>query len=359
MSGEKFMRMALELAGKRAGFTSPNPMVGAVVVKNNKVISAANHKQAGLPHAEAEALKIAGERARGAKLYVTLEPCVHFGKTPPCADGIIKSGVREVIVAIKDPNPINNGRGIRKLKKAGLRVSIGMLKQEASYQNRDFFKFITKKIPYVIIKVAQSIDGKIATHTGDSKWITSEKSRQYVQKLRQKADAILVGVKTIIKDNPRLTCRLKPKKLLTKIVLDPELKTPPQAKIFREAKRVILVTKKGSSPLKKEIYRGRSEILEVNCNKKGRLDLCSALKKIAGYGVVTIMVEGGGETISSFVEENLVDEMFIFIAPKVIGGITAPTAVEGDGVAKIKEAKHIKSLETEKIGNDLLLKIRC
>lgn len=358
MSNEKFMKMALELARKRAGFTSPNPVVGAVIVKNNKVISAASHRKAGLPHAEAEALKIAGEGARGAKLYVTLEPCVHFGKTPPCSDAVIKSGIKEVVVAVKDPNPINNGRGIRKLRKAGVKVSVGMLKQEAGYQNRAFFKFITKKIPYVIIKVAQSIDGKIATHTGDSKWITSEKSRQYVQKLRQEVDAILVGVRTIINDNPQLTCRLKPKKLLTKIVLDPELETPPQAKIFRKAKRIILVTKKGNLPLKKEIYRGKAEILEVDCNKKGRLNLCSALKKIAGYDVVTIMVEGGGETISSFVEENLVDEMFIFIAPKIIGGRAAPTAVEGEGMAKINVARRVKSLETEKIGGDLLLKIR-
>lgn len=359
MNGEKFMKMALELAEKRAGFTSPNPVVGAVIVKNNKVISAANHCRAGLPHAEIEALKTAGEKARGAKLYVTLEPCVHFGKTPPCADAIIKSGIQEVIVAVKDPNPLNNGRGLRKLRRAGIKVSVGMLKEEAAYQNRAFFKFITQKMPYVIIKAAQSIDGKIATRVGDSKWITSGKSRRYVQKMRREVDAVLVGVKTIIKDNPRLTCRLNPKKLLIKIVLDAELKTLPRAKIFQQAKRVILVTKKGISADKKEIYRGKAEFVEVNCDKKGRLDLPGALEKIAGYGVVSLMVEGGGETIASFLEKGLADEIFIFIAPKIIGGRLAPTAVEGEGAAKIKSAKCVKDFEATKIGRDLLLKIRC
>lgn len=358
MTDKKYMKVALELASRRLGFTNPNPAVGAVIVKNDKIVSSAFHEKAGLAHAETKALKKAGPKAKGAKLYVNLEPCVHFGRTAPCCDAIIKGGIREVVIAVGDPNPLNNGKGIQKLKKAKLKVITGVLKEEATYLNRAFFKFITKRIPYIFVKVAQSLDGKIATHTGESKWITSKKSRYYVQKLRQQVDALLVGVRTVIKDNPRLTCRLKKKKLMTKIIVDPHLKTPPKAKIFKEAKKVIIITKKGNSRPKKEALQRKAKIVEVNCNKEGRLNLRQALKKIAKHNIVSIMIEGGGETIASFFEEGLVDEVFIFIAPKIIGGRYAPTFVEGKGIARIKNALYFGKFEFEKVGHDLLLKLR-
>jgi diaminohydroxyphosphoribosylaminopyrimidine deaminase/5-amino-6-(5-phosphoribosylamino)uracil reductase len=358
MDDRKYMKMALELAQKRLGFTSPNPCVGAVVVKSGKVISNAFHEKAGFPHAEVKALKLAGKKAKGASLYVTLEPCVHFGKTPPCCDSIVKSGVKKVIIATKDPNPLNNGRGIRRLKEAGIEVVTGILKEEATYLNRCFFKFITEGLPFIFIKVAQSLDGKIATRTGEAKWITSKESRAYVQKLRYRTDAILVGINTIIKDNPRLTCRLTPKKLLTKIIIDPHLKMPLKAKIFKEAKKVIIVTKKGKLTPKRKILNKKAVIVEVKCNKEGRLNLRQALQKIAKLDVVSIMVEGGGETITNFIREKLFDEIFIFIAPKIIGGEEAPTSVEGKGVSKIKNALYFKDFALERVGNDLLLKLK-
>lgn len=359
MIDKKYMKMALELAARSTGFTSPNPAVGAVVVKNNRVISSAFHRRAGLPHAEASALRKAGKEARGARLYVNLEPCVHFGRTPPCCDAIIKSGIKETVIAVKDSNPLNNGKGIRKLKKAGIKVITGMFKEEAADLNKTFFKFITKRMPYIFIKVAQSLDGKIATRTGDSKWITSKNSRYYVQKLRQQVDGLLVGVKTIIRDNPHLTCRLKKKKIMTKIIIDPNLRTPPRAKIFKQAKKVIIVTKRTNKfRPEKKILEKKAEIIEVNCHKNGSLNLRQALKEIAKHDIVSLMVEGGGETISSFIREGLADEMFLFIAPKIIGGRCAPTSVEGNGVTRVKDALCFEKFEFEKVGRDLLLKLK-
>jgi len=359
MIDKKYMKMALELAARSAGFTSPNPAVGAVVVKNNRVISSAFHRKAGLPHAEASVLKKAGKRAMGAKLYVNLEPCVHFGRTSPCCDAIIKSGIKETVIALKDPNPLNNGKGIRKLKKAGIKVITGILKEEAADLNKSFFKFITKGTPYIFIKVAQSLDGKIATRTGDSKWITSKNSRYYVQKLRQQVDGLLVGVKTIIRDNPYLTCRVNKKKIMTKIVIDPNLRIPPHAKIFKQAKKVIIVTKKTNKfRPEKKILEKKAEIIEVNCHKNGSLNLHQALKEIAKHDIVSLMVEGGGETISSFIREGLADEIFLFIAPKIIGGRRAPTSVEGNGVSRVKDALCFEKFEFEKVGRDLLLKLK-
>ena len=359
MIDKKYMKMALELAARSAGFTSPNPVVGAVVVKNNRVISSAFHRKAGLPHAEASVLKKAGKRAMGAKSYVNLEPCVHFGRTLPCCDAIIKSGIKETVIALKDPNPLNNGKGIRKLKKAGIKVITGILKEEAADLNKSFFKFITKGTPYIFIKVAQSLDGKIATRTGDSKWISSKNSRYYVQKLRQRVDGLLVGVGTIIRDNPYLTCRLKKKKIMTKIVIDPNLRIPPHAKIFEDAKKVIIVTKKTNKfRPEKKILEKKAEIIEVNCHKNGSLNLHQALKEIAKHDIVSLMVEGGGETISSFIREGLADEIFLFIAPKIIGGRRAPTSVEGNGVSRVKDALCFEKFEFEKVGRDLLLKLK-
>jgi len=359
MTDEQYMKLAIALAAKASGATSPNPAVGAVIVKNNKIISSAFHRGAGFSHAEAKALKIAGKKAKGAKLYVNLEPCVHFGRTPPCCDAIIKSGIKKVIIAVNDPNSVNNGKGIKKLRGAGIEVVGGVLKEEALDLNKAFFKFITQKIPYVFIKAAQSLDGKIATYTGNSKWITSKPARNYVQKLRKNVDAVLVGVKTVIIDDPRLTCRLKKKKLMTKIIIDPCLKIPIQAKIFEEAKKVIVLTKKTNKFYSKEKkLEKKAEIIKVGCNSGGNLNLHQALKEIAKRNIISLMVEGGGETIASFVEEALVDEMFIFVAPKIIGGRCALTSVEGRGTAKIKAAPSFKNFEFEKVGRDLLLKLR-
>lgn len=358
-----FMGMALELAEKARGRTSPNPMVGAIIVKNNRIVALGYHKRAGLEHAEAAALKKAGRAAKGATLYVNLEPCDHYGRTPPCTEAIIKSGIKKVVAAMADPNPVNKGRGFKRLKKAGIRVVSGILKKEAARLNEFFIKYITTGRPFVIVKVAQSVDGKIATRTGESKWISSEESRQLVHKLRSQVDAIMVGANTVIKDDPLLTARVRGSgarvagKQPVKIVVDPELRVPPKSKIFSKkspAKVLIAAGKKTPKDKIKNFFPPNCEILILD-EKNRRVDLNRLMGELGKKEITSVMAEGGGELIGGLVEARLVDRFLFFVAPKIIGGRHAVTSVEGQGAASVDKALKLKKVEYKTIGKDLLI----
>lgn len=338
-NAEKYMRLAIKLAKKANGRTSPNPMVGAVVVKNNRIIGKGYHKRCGLPHAEVGALRQAGKNAKGATLYVSLEPCDHFGRTPPCTRAIINSGIKKVVIGMKDPNPINNGRGIKRLKKHGIKVAVSSLRDAAESINMPYIKFITKKLPFITVKVAQSLDGKIATKTGDSKWISAEDSRRYVHDLRSQVDAIMVGANTIIKDDPVLLSRSSKDRQPVRIIVDGNSKIPAGAKIF-------------SVPDKSPVILASSLL-----GRSKRTNLVRLLKILANKNIAHILVEGGGELIASLIEKDLVDRMFIFIAPKIIGGKNAITSVGGSGVARVKSAQNFRITDIKRFKKDLLVEV--
>jgi diaminohydroxyphosphoribosylaminopyrimidine deaminase/5-amino-6-(5-phosphoribosylamino)uracil reductase len=353
---EKFMAFAMKLALKAQGLTSPNPLVGAVVVKNSKIIGRGYHQRAGLPHAEVIALDEAGPRGRGATLYVTLEPCVHFGRTPPCIDRIIKSQIKEVYVGMTDPNPLNNGKGIEVLRQHKIKVGVGFLEEKLRRMNEPFVKYITKKLPYLTVKVAQSLDGKIATGTGDSKWITSDKSRAYAHRLRKNYDAVVVGVNTVLRDNPQLDAWFS-KKQPVKIVVDSQLSVPSDANVFSKNSKVILVTlpsKPGQETENRKILSVKAKILEVKEND-GQVNLKDMLRKLAQLEIANILVEGGGTLIGSLFDEGLVDKIIFFISPKIIGGKNAIGSVMGKGIARVDKALKLKGVSLRRLGEDILV----
>ena len=342
------MRMALHLARKTKGLTNPNPAVGAVIVKAGKIAGKGYHKRCGLPHAEINALNDAGNKTKGAVLYVTLEPCDHFGRTPPCTEAIIGSGIKRVVIGMKDPNPLNNGRGVKKLKRAGIKTSVGVLESDAAELNKPFIKFITTGLPYVTVKMAESLDGKIATRSGDSKWITGDDSREYVHQLRGRVDAVMVGVNTVIKDNPTLLSGIPGAKEPARVIVDTYLKVPRRSKIFTTSDRApvyIATAKKSLSGL--DIITIRSD--------HGKVDLKDLLKKLGGMGIIHVLVEGGGELVASLVEKRLADEFLFFIAPKIIGGRNALTPVEGSGIKSMDQALILNKMKVRKFKRDILI----
>lgn len=347
LADEKFMKRALSLAEKGRGFVSPNPPVGCVIVKNGKIAASGWHRKFGFPHAEIEALKKTGAKAKGATMYVNLEPCAHFGKTPPCAAAIIESGIKRVVVAMKDPNPLVNGRGIKILKKSGVRVAIGCLKNEAEELNEVFIKYIVKEEPFVALKAAMSLDGKIATKTGDSKWITSDSSRKFVKNLRDKYDAVLVGIETVLKDNPRL-CGSNTEPL--RVILDSKLRIPLAAKVLRNKKVLIFTTKK--APRKKiGILQKKGFKIKIFPENIRIVPLLHFLGK---QNISSVLVEGGSEIFGSFFDAKSVDKIYWFVAPKIIGGINAKPAVSGQGVNLLRKAAFISNLKILKSGDDCL-----
>lgn len=351
-----FMNIAMGLALKAKGSTFPNPMVGALVVKNNKIIGKGYHERAGLAHAEIVALDEAGKNAKGAKLYVTLEPCSHFGKTPPCVDRIIASGVKEVIVGMIDPNPLNNGRGINLLKRHRIRVEVGFLEEELRKVNEAFIKYITKKAPFITVKVAESLDGRIATRHGESKWITSDKSRSFSHRMRSNYDAVMVGVNTVLRDNPRLNSWFS-KRQPIKIVVDSQLSVPEGANIFSGNSQVIIVTlstKEGQETENRNILAEKAKILEVK-EKAGQINLKDAMKKLAQLGISNILVEGGGTLIGSLFDDGLVDKVLFFISPKIIGGKDAIGSVMGLGISRLDNAIKLKNVRVRHFAEDLLI----
>ncbi|MDD4980385.1 MAG: bifunctional diaminohydroxyphosphoribosylaminopyrimidine deaminase/5-amino-6-(5-phosphoribosylamino)uracil reductase RibD [Candidatus Omnitrophica bacterium] len=350
------MDLAFKLAVKGRGKTLPNPMVGALVVKNGRIIGKGYHEKAGLAHAEVLALEDAGAKAKGASLYVTLEPCAHFGKTPPCVDKIIKSGIKKVIVGMLDPNPLNNGRGMQILRQQGIKVQSGVLEDKLRRLNEAFIKYITRRMPFITVKVGESLDGKIASRSGDSKWITSDKSRGYAHRLRCGYDAIMVGVNTVLRDNPKLDAWF-PGSQPKKIIVDSQLSTPDEANIFSRKGQVVIVTlpvKPGQETANRKALAQKAKILEVR-EKAGQINLKHMLKKLAQMEISNCLVEGGGTLIGSLFDEGLVDRVLFFISPKIIGGKEAISSVMGKGVARVDKAIKLKRIQLKKIGEDFLI----
>jgi len=351
-----YMGLALKLALKAKGSTSPNPLVGAVVVKAGKIIGRGFHARAGLAHAEIVALDEAGKKAKGATLYVTLEPCTHIGRTPPCINRIIGSGIKEVVIGMVDPNPLNNGKGVMLLKQSNIKVRVGVLSDQLKKINESFIKYITTKLPFVTVKVAESLDGRIATRTGDSKWITSDKSRAFAHGIRKNYDAIMVGVNTVLRDNPSLNAWSSQKKLI-KIVVDSNLSISENSNIFAGDSQVIIITlasRPGQETENRKNLAAKAKILEAR-EKAGQINLRDALKRLARLQISNIIVEGGGTLIGSLFDERLVDKILFFISPKIIGGKEAVSSVMGNGVKRIDQAIKLSDLKIRRLGEELLV----
>ncbi len=358
---EFFMRIALEEATKALGRTSPNPAVGAVLVKGGRIIARGYTQPAGQSHAEVMALKAAGPRARGADLYTTLEPCNHYGRTPPCTVAILEAGVRRVISASSDPNPMVNGKGISRLRRAGVEVLTGVLKEETDRINRPFFKAIRMRMPYVTLKAAVTLDGKLATATGDSRWVTGEQARARVHQLRDQVDVILVGATTVQKDNPQLTTRLADGggKDPVRVVVDSHLRLSPKLTVFtqRSPARTVVATLEDPADRKaKRLLAAGAEVWRMP-EKNGRVDLEALMRRIAKEGLNHVLVEGGAEMYGSFLREELADELLLFVAPKLIGseGLSWTGSL---GVKQMARALTVGTLAFEQVGEDLLIRAR-
>jgi diaminohydroxyphosphoribosylaminopyrimidine deaminase/5-amino-6-(5-phosphoribosylamino)uracil reductase len=356
-----FMRLALRLARRGFGRTSPNPMVGAVLVLNGAVIGQGWHRRAGGPHAEIEAISDSGNSARGATLFVTLEPCCTRGRTPPCTDAIIAAGVRRVVAGVRDPNPAHGGRGFEILRRAGIAASEGLLAREASELNEAFNHWIVHRTPFITIKAAMSLDGRIATANGQSKWITGERARAWGMRLRAAADAILVGVNTITSDDPSLTVRLPrfKNKPLRRIILDPRARSPLAAKIFVDAHADLttLVVTKAAPRRRVEAFSERVRVVEAPA-RNGLIDLRWLARKLGRENVTNLLVEGGGETNAFFLEAGLAHRIAFFYAPMVLGGRGAPRAVAGEGVPRLRHGIKLRDAAWRHLGTDLLLTAR-
>jgi len=344
----KFMKIAIRLAKKGGRNVFPNPLVGAIVVKDGEIVGKGYHKYYGGPHAEVYALEQAGTKAAGATLYVSLEPCAHWGKTPPCVDLLISSKIARVVAASTDPNPKTAGNGFKKLSTAGIKVTKGTLKNEALKLNQEYFARFKGKSTYCIAKAAMSLDGKICTRTGDSKWISCRRSRELVHKLRSSMDAILVGINTVISDNPYLTSHGQGRNPV-RVILDPNLRMPLNSNVLNNEAPTVIFT--GAKP--KQFKNTRVQVIQLKYKKHFNLKhVFSILNKMSIY---SILIEGGGETIGSAIEADIVDELMFFISPKIVGGRDAKTAVEGLGVSKIADAIALKSMKAKKVGTDILI----
>ncbi len=352
---KKYMTRALELAALGCGKTSPNPMVGAVIVKDGKIVGEGWHQKAGTPHAEIHALTMAGPLACQADVYVNLEPCSHFGKTPPCADALIAAGVKNVFVAVCDPNPLVAGRGLAKLKAAGIKTEVGLLEVEAKKLNEIFFKNMQKNMPFVALKAAVSLDGKTATASGSSQWITGSAARARGHLLRHEYDAVLTGIGTVIADNPQLTVRLAGEwQQPTRVVFDEDFSIPLESKILDifVAPTLVYVAKPNAEKEKLLAAKGVKVVL---CpGPDGRVDVIKALKDMYERGICSVLVEAGGTLNASLLEAGLIDKTYVFMAAKLVGGKQAPGIFGGIGINKIDEAWLIKDLTLEKIEEDWL-----
>ena len=355
-----FMQRALDLARQAKGRTSPNPLVGAVIVKDGKVIGEGYHRKAGTPHAEVHALNAAGENAKGATLYINLEPCCHWGRTPPCTEAVIDAGIADVHIAEVDPNPSVAGKGVHQLQNAGIHVHVGICEQEASNLNEVHRKYIQTGKPFVILKTAMSLDGKIATASGESQWITSEASRQKGHEVRDTVDAILVGRGTVARDNPSLTTRLQDREGQdpTRIVLDSHGKTPTDARIFNaasEAGVIVAVTPEASSENVDALKKAGAEVIIV---PKIYDKVCfKSLMEILGKREITsVLIEGGGEVNASAIAAGVVDKVMCFVAPKLIGGQNAPGPIGGMGIRRLADASNLRRISITSIAeHDLLI----
>jgi len=353
---EKYMKRAIELAQRARGNTSPNPMVGAVIVKNDKIIGEGWHERYGELHAERNAIKNCTESPEGAEIYVTLEPCCHYGKTPPCTEAIIENKIKKVYIGSNDPNPKVSGGGIKMLRDSGIEVVTEVLKDECDSFNTIFFHYITTGLPYVVAKYACTADGKIATRTGDSKWISNEESRERVHKTRNAVSAIMTGIGTVLADNPMLNCRIENSVNPTRIICDSELKIPLDSNIIKTAKEIptIIVCAKENAEKKSAIENSGAEVLCVPDND-GKVDLKKLMKILGERKIDSVLIEGGAELLGSALLGGIVNKLEVYIAPKIFGGNDAKTPVGGIGIEKAVDSVKLELTNSEVIGGDVLL----
>jgi diaminohydroxyphosphoribosylaminopyrimidine deaminase/5-amino-6-(5-phosphoribosylamino)uracil reductase len=357
MMDEQYMKLVMELAKKAEGYTSPNPMVGALVVRAENIVGRGYHARAGAAHAEIMALNEAGERAEGATLYVNLEPCCHYGRTGPCVEMIIAAKIKKVVIAMVDPNPLVAGKSIALLRQSGVIVITGVLENEARRLNEVFIKYITTGIPFVALKAAMSLDGKIATRLGESQWITSGQARLFGHYLRHRYDAILASVNTVILDNPSLTTRL-PKgggKDPIRIIVDSRARTPPEAKIITQrssSPTLIAVTKMAPAERVATLRKAGAEVF-VMPEENQRVSLKLLMGELAKKEITSVLIEGGGEVHASALKAGIVDKVYWFIAPKIIGGKEAPGPVGGLGIGCLTEAIQLKEVRVRRLGEDI------
>ena len=355
----RLMKRVLALASLGRGCTSPNPMVGAVVAKGGKVIGQGFHRRAGEPHAEVIALRQAGRAARGATLYTNLEPCCHTGRTPPCVQEIEWAGVKRVIASIRDPDPRVNGGGFRWLRRKGLDVEIGLMNAEAARLNRAFTKFVKEGVPLVTLKGAASLDGRIATRTGDAKWITSVEAREHARLLRRENDAILVGVNTVLADDPRLTVRPRNKRTgsFLRVVLDGSLRLGPGARLLSTLREGPVLVFAGPEASRSRVRRleDSGATVERLPLRRGRLNLRAALRRLGKRDVTRLLVEGGGETHASFLEQGLADQLVLYLAPRIIGGRGARGVVGGEGPRRLVDATRLDRMVSYRVGSAVVV----
>ncbi len=356
---EQYMRQALELGRRAEGRTRPNPAVGAVVVADGRVVGEGYHPEAGQPHAEIFALRAAGEAARGADLYVTLEPCSHHGRTGPCTEAILAAGLRRVFIGTRDPNPLVAGRGIARLRDAGVEVVCDILEGECRRLIAPFAKHVTTGLPYVILKSAVTLDGKTATSTGHSQWITNAASRAHVHQLRDKVDAVVVGIGTVLKDNPCLTTRLDDGggRDALRVVVDSRLQIPADAALLHldsRAGTLIATTSQAPTDRSTALVRDNVEVLPV-AERAGRVDLAALLRELGRRGIQSLLLEGGAVLNQAFLEEGLVDRLMIFVAPKVLGGSDGKGIFAGRGAASLSQAVQLRDIRTSRFDDDILI----
>lgn len=351
-SHEFYMDLALYNAKTMKGQTDPNPLVSSVIVNDNRIVGIGTHLKAGEPHAEVHALRMAGDLSRGATIYVTLEPCSHFGRTGPCAQAIIDAGIKKAVVATLDPNPIVSGNGVRMLEEAGIEVIVGVRERESQEMNEVFNKFIVEKTPFVTLKAASTLDGKIATHSLDSKWITSEEARLDVHLLRSQHMAILVGVGTVVEDDPELTARIPNGRNPLRVVLDSTLRIPLDSKLVTDGitDTWIFTSQQYDADKRKALEALGISIYETSSDTQ--VDVLDVVRILGEKGISSLFIEGGGTINAAFLENGLIDKVVFYFAPKLVGGKIAPTFIEGTGIEWMKDAIDLQDGEFTKIGKD-------
>ena len=360
MRDEDYMKLALQLARKGLGQTSPNPMVGAIIVKGKRPIAKGYHRRFGGKHAEINAIESAAESVRGATLYVTLEPCCHYGKTPPCVDTIVQNKIKRIVIGCLDPNPLVNGKSVEILKQQGVETEVGVLEDECRSLNESHFKYVTTGVPLVTLKFAQTLDGRIATATGHSRWISSEKFQCLAHKLRAANDAIMVGVDTVLVDNPQLTVRLVKGSSPVRIVLDSKLRIPHDAQILgnQELARTIIATTTPADKTKfSGLFEAGIEVLAIPENEEGNVDLKVLLGMLGKRNISSVLVEGGGGVITSMLRQNLVDKMVVAVAPRIMG--RGVEAVGELNIGEVNQAIKLNFVKTYRLGEDLVIEARC
>ncbi len=347
--------MACRLAAKAAGRTSPNPLVGAVLVSGKKIIATGYHRFAGGDHAEIVALKRAGSRAQGATLYINLEPCSHYGRTPPCTATLISAGIKEVVAGMTDPNPLVAGRGFRQLRRAGIRVTSGLLEDECRLLNEAFIKYITRRLPFVILKLAATLDGKIAAASGDAHWISGSASRKRVHQLRNQVDAVLVGAETVATDDPQLTCRIAGGRNPWRIVLDGRLRIPLSARFLRHSDDKTIVVTGDTAPSRKvrALEAAGVHVWQFSL-RGGEIHWPSLLRRLAESGIVSLLVEGGATVAASALKARAVDKILFFYAPKILGG-DGRVMIDNLNIRRVSQARVVKRLRVDPCDGDLMV----